>query len=218
MCFSASASFTASGILGVIGVLSLYEIRNKQKTALPCIFIPLFFSLQQGMEGITWLTHNQPDLVWLQQIASYGFLIIAIAVWPIWFPYSAYLLEKQTERKKWIFSIGILGCLTAIVEMYFFMDIGAGMNVHSNHISYVFFSSVNGVIPFNLLYCLAVIGPWFISKVKGMKPVGVGIGLGLIVSQIFYTFAMGSVWCFFAALSSMLIYRVARQLPPEKAF
>ena len=221
MCFSASASFTASAVLGAIGLLCLYKGRYKTKRALPLCLIPVLFSIQQGMEGIVWLSHTMPNLVNFQGISSHGFLIIAICLWPVWFPWSAYILEKSKSRKIILFATGILGSLISIIGACFLVREGGELNVNCHHISYFVFSKyyndVFSELPWALVhyftYLFAVVGPLFVSSIKGMWPIGVCIGLGLIISQIFSTCAIGSVWCFFGALSSLLIYFVILRFP-----
>ena len=221
MCFSAPASFTASFVLGVIGLISLYEVRTKSKRALLLALCPLIFSIQQGMEGIVWLTHTRPDLDWFQQISSYAFLIVALSLWPVWVPWSVYLLEKQNLRKKMIFALGILGCLSSILGAYCLAKVGGGMKVNCHHISYVVFTAdhwdIVAGISLDWVYCFgylfSILVPLFISRIQGLWVIGACVAVGLVVSKIFYAYALGSVWCFFAALSSLLIYFVIRRLP-----
>src|SRR5690242_9093334 len=57
MCFSVGASFTASGILAVIGGFALVRA-PKYYRALAAI--PLLFALQQFAEGVVWMTLTHP--------------------------------------------------------------------------------------------------------------------------------------------------------------
>ena len=59
MCFSASASFGASALLGVIGTVAVV----KAKTTSQRLFavIPFIFSIQQLTEGLLWVAIKQPD-------------------------------------------------------------------------------------------------------------------------------------------------------------
>ncbi len=224
MCFSASASFTASGILGAIGLLSLYKIKNKSKRALPLIFIQFLLSLQQGLEGITWLTYKNPSLLWLKQITGYGFIAIAVGIWPMWIPFSAWMLEKRAFRRNLNLFIQVLGFLVAIVGIYYLIQVGPGLRIKCNHVAYFFFErywftnfSYRVWIAL-IVYILCVIAPFFISSAKGMKIIGTSIGVGLFFALVFYKYAASSVWCFFAALSCVFIYRVITKLPDNKGF
>src|SRR5262249_22728319 len=57
MCFSAAASFSAAGLLGLTGIATLAQVRNRAE--LPLAFTPLLFAAQQAVEGALWLTVPQ---------------------------------------------------------------------------------------------------------------------------------------------------------------
>ncbi|MGH8553728.1 MAG: DUF6629 family protein, partial [Methylococcales bacterium] len=58
MCFSAQASFLASGILTVGGIATLSQVRYPEQRAFA--FFPLIFALHQFIEGCLWLTRSYP--------------------------------------------------------------------------------------------------------------------------------------------------------------
>jgi hypothetical protein len=142
MCFSATASFTASVVLAAIGALTLRQVRNRR--VLPFALIPLIFALQQFVEGITWLTNDRPDLADLQKITSLAFVLIVLVVWPLWIPWSTYLLEKKAVRKKVILSAGIVGCLFSIVAIFYILYLDTETIFTCNHISYSLISNFSG--------------------------------------------------------------------------
>jgi hypothetical protein len=53
MCFSATASFGASVVLGTIGVATLTKV--KERAQVPFAIIPIMFAVQQFTEGILWI-------------------------------------------------------------------------------------------------------------------------------------------------------------------
>ena len=54
MCFSATASFIAGVSLSVFGVATVKKA--KRKAEIPFAMIPLFFGVQQIIEGMLWLS------------------------------------------------------------------------------------------------------------------------------------------------------------------
>ena len=86
------------------------------------------------------------------------------------------------------------------------------MKIACGHIEYR--SAVHFFYPFGVFvqsvalsaYTLATLAPLFFSSVPKMWIVGLAMGLGWIVAQMFYAMAFASLWCFFAALASILIY------------
>jgi hypothetical protein len=79
MCFSAEASFGTGADIAIVGTVAI----KKAETPSQRIFalIPWFFSIQQSMEGILWVTLPNPDSLLWQRIGTYGFLLFAWVLW-----------------------------------------------------------------------------------------------------------------------------------------
>ena len=56
MCFSATASFAAAGVLGTIGVATLRHVREPR--SLLFASVPMLFAVHQFAEGMVWLGLN----------------------------------------------------------------------------------------------------------------------------------------------------------------
>ena len=112
MCFSASASFAASAVLGTIGVIAVAKAKTNPQRVFAVI--PLIFSLQQLSEGFLWLSLKDPALAAGQPFFTYGFLVFAMAVWPFWIPFSIWLLEKDVKKKKIMNGFVIIGAVVAV--------------------------------------------------------------------------------------------------------
>ena len=54
MCFSATASFGASAVLGTLGVITVAKAKTKPQKFFGTI--PLLFSIQQLTEGLLWVS------------------------------------------------------------------------------------------------------------------------------------------------------------------
>ena len=54
MCFSATASLTAGGLLSLTGIATLKKAKDNKRNAFAAI--PLIFGIQQITEGILWLS------------------------------------------------------------------------------------------------------------------------------------------------------------------
>ncbi len=215
MCFSATASFTAASVLTVIGCFALKKAGNT-KIYLLALF-PLFFGLQQAFEGIVWITLNAGDnSSLLHMVGIGGFLFFASLFWPIWVPTTFYVLEKNHTRKKILRGSLILGFIVIIVFAYGWITKGMSAHIDNNHIVYPYLSNpfssllsthIQGAdMGFLAAYLIATIIPFFCSSLSLAWLVGLIIAIGYICSQIFYYSSVGSTWCFFAGLASVLIY------------
>lgn len=206
MCFSAGASFGASALLGVVGAVTI----TKAKTTPQRLFatIPFVFSVQQLSEGMLWLSLKNPGLEAGQSFFTYTFLVFAMMVWPVWIPFTIRLLEKD-ERTKRIMSILIgigvvvfvgIGCILLLYPVHVMAS------HHHLHYRFDFPPQVKNLIwLFNLLYFIATILAPFISGIKRMKWLGVIFLASYLFAIIFYKGFVVSVWCYFAAILSIVV-------------
>ena len=201
MCFSAQASFIASGTLLALGSYALKKASNKN--LIPLALIPIFFGIQQASEGVVWLTYGDSSMALLNQIASWLFLFFAYFFWPIWIPFTALSFEKKMKRKHILFVLFGMGVTVATTLIYTVVTLGVTPEINCSHIHY------NVPMPalFNywgpLLYCIATIAPLFVSSKRHVWILGAALLLSVIATYIFYVDFFTSVWCFFGALLSM---------------
>ncbi len=53
MCFSATANFVGSGVLGAVGVVTLTKVKHRRELLFAAL--PMLFAVHQFMEGFVWL-------------------------------------------------------------------------------------------------------------------------------------------------------------------
>jgi hypothetical protein len=209
MCFSATASFGASAVLSVIGVATLRKVKTSNQ--IPFASIPLIFGVQQFSEGFVWLALSNPAFASVEKISAYTFLVFAQMVWPLCVPIGITMLEKDVKRKKILqLFIGI----GAIVSAYFahrLVMYGANPNIDGHHVAYrqVYPDTWNHVA--DMLYGVATLIPTFLSKTKKVWVFGLAITISYIVAYLVYVNYILSVWCFFSAIISILIYWILSQ-------
>ena len=86
MCFSAAASFAGSAAISAVGIATQRKVRKPSQRLFA--IIPLLFGFQQFAEGILWITLRSGEHPWLQNAATYIFLITALVIWPVMVPLS----------------------------------------------------------------------------------------------------------------------------------
>ena len=111
MCFSATASFAASGALTVSLVSA---VRIKRRSLLMLALMPLLFAIQQAAEGLVWLTVASKQHTPLHHFGVYAFLAVALVVWPIWLPVSLLLAEQQPRRRRGLVLLVYAGVAVAV--------------------------------------------------------------------------------------------------------
>jgi hypothetical protein len=206
MCFSANASFAASAVIGVIGITAVIKARTAPQRMLATI--PLIFSAQQLSEGMIWLSLNQPGLMQWQSLFIDIFLIVAMAIWPLWIPLTMRLLEKDKQRKKILNAFIAVGATVSAIVVYLLMFIPLRLLSESHHLHYQFElpqSTKNLVWIFTILYVLATVVTPFISSIKEMKWLGIVFLAAYLITQIMFPGFVVSVWCYFAAVLSIIV-------------
>lgn len=202
MCFSAKVSLFAASALSLIGILSLLKVKNKRQ--IPIALIPFIFAIQQFYEAILWYSIPIND-TFITAMGTYIYLFFAYAFWPVWIPFSLLLLEKNKLRKTLILICLVLGILIAFYDLIFIFSHKAHADIIQSHIYY----AINIPDFFNfgyIFYLIALLTPFFISSVPLMWAFGLFTFLFLLISIFFYYSYLTSIWCFFAAILSTLIY------------
>jgi hypothetical protein len=212
MCFSAGASFTASAVISVIGIATLLEAKKPSGRAFA--IIPLIFGIQQFAEGLLWLTLQNSDHLLTQKISTLIYLSVADVLWPFMIPLSILLMEENIRKRNALKILLGLGTVLSLYYAYFIIFFKITPEILNCHIFYNTSTPKSLMIPSFLIYLEVTLTPLFISSVKRMKIFGLLAFLSVVVSVIFFTKNTTSVWCFFAAVLSIVIFVIVRE--PKK--
>ncbi|NBQ17153.1 hypothetical protein EBU24_02455 [bacterium] len=204
MCFSAQASFGASLVLLVIGILAIYK--NKDTKTRLFAWIPVLFGVQQFCEGVVWIAKTDQAFSLYAQIASYGFLFFAYILWPVFLPLTVYLMETEERKKRCLASFLGIGAVVSSGLLWIMIQNGIVVEVSCNHIAY--FIGMPDIFHYWSLfwYFMATIVPFLIVSKKYMRHFGFVITVSAAASLFVYSYYFTSVWCFFAALISTAVY------------
>jgi len=199
MCFSAAASFTSGIALGGIGTTAL--IRNKEKKLIPLASIPLLFGIQQIFEGFVWSSAATSQC---HQISMYGFLTFALVFWPFYAPLAFFLAENNIKRKKILLGLFALGTIVSIYFLGVLFTEKISSAVTSNSIQYILDAPL--VEFFTLIYFIATCTSAVLSSHRKLSIFGIFLTISLATALYFYFITFTSVWCFFAAILSLIIF------------
>lgn len=210
MCFSATASFGAGVVLTVISVATIRKVKRPSQFAFASI--PILFAFQQCVEGILWLSLTYPEYASFEQVSTYAFLFIAQVVWPIWVPFSILMATENAKRTIIGKVLVLVGGVVSLYLGYCLFTYHVDAKVIGYHIAYnqhypALLGGYSGI-----LYVIATIVPPFFSPIKHMWALGTAILISYIVTMLFYTDYMVSVWCFFASIISISVYLIMRRM------
>jgi len=199
MCFSAAASFAAGGALSVAGGLTLVQV--KKKTELPFASIPLLFGIQQAIEGAVWLSFGTPVF---NAVATYAYSIFSHVLWPIFVPIAVFFIETDPKRKNILRFFSLFGLGVGLYLLYFIIAEPVTSHIVGNSIAYHSPHLYPWVVM--LLYLVATCGSCLFSSHRIINIFGVTLFFSFFIAGWFFAETFFSVWCFFAAILSVLVY------------
>ncbi len=199
MCFSATASFVAGGALLGVGGLTLKQV--KKRSEIPFALIPLLFGVQQIIEGIVWLSFGTHLF---NTIATDAYSVFSHVLWPIFFPISFLLLEKDRLRKKILGLFFFAGLAVGLYLYYFLLADPVVSVVVGNSINYV--SHHFYPLWITAFYVVVTCGSAVVSSHRLVNLFGITLFISFFISGYFFHETFLSIWCFFAAILSILVY------------
>ena len=213
MCFSPEASFTGGIIIFSIGIATVKSVHKPNQ--LVFAVIPLFFGIQQITEGFLWLSLQNPEFPNIQKLTSSIFLIMAEVIWPITIPLSILLMEENKTKKRILKVMLALGILLSLYYAYCLMNFNVFPQILDYHIQYnndfpIAFRNIAFAV-----YLIATITPLFVSSIKRMHYLGILMFLSCLISALFFMQYLTSVWCFFAAFISVVIFWILKDSKKE---
>ena len=201
MCFSATANFVGSGVLGTVGVITLTKVKHRRELLFASL--PTLFAVHQFTEGFVWLgldgilsptvTHNM----------GAAFMLYAQGLLPFLVPLSVMLFEPTRESRRRMLPFVVIGGATALYVLWGLTAYPTDIYVRDNSIVYINHATNNMAVA--VLYVIATCGSLFFSKIRMMVVFGgANLAILLIVDAI-KRYAFTSVWCAYAAFASVII-------------
>lgn len=209
MCFSATASFAAFGVLTLTGAAVLRRaVRLDLGPGL--VFLssfPLVFGIQQGFEGLVWLGIRGELPAALRGVATYGFLFFALFFWPIAGPLAGRLIETRPVRRRLFVPLIAGGVAIGLYLMFIAIRHAAPPMAGpewGGHVAYLLGVDLPGGVKY--LYFFTACAALLASSNRAAFRFGLALTIAFAVTLIgFELKALPSVWCFFAAACSLII-------------
>ncbi|NQD37977.1 hypothetical protein HPT27_13175 [Permianibacter sp. IMCC34836] len=210
MCFSATASFTAGVALSVIGIATLRLV--KRPAEFPMAMIPFLFSLQQVSEGLVWLNLQQATTLasaWL----IFFYSLFSHVIWPIFVPFAVGRIELVPWRKKALWFCQLVGWLVGLYLLSIIVRFPVKAIVQGGHIAYE--SPHFYLAQVVTLYLIATCVSGLLSSHRFIRAFGAMALASSLAAYAIHSTTWISVWCFFAAVLSAVIWWHFRKASAE---
>jgi hypothetical protein len=200
MCFSSTASFSAGALLLLVGTACVRHTRSPREW--PYALIPVWFGIQQLLEGALWLSLGQPQACFSAQLTQ-GYSAFSQVFWPVYIPVAVCLLEPAGARRRLIALIATGGAVVGAYLAWYMAQVPVVAYVQGGHIAYVFphFHQPLATVLYLFAACVAPL----VSRWVQVRWFGFFTSLSLLATAYFYAQWFVSTWCFFAACLSALV-------------
>jgi hypothetical protein len=205
MCFSATASFTAAAVAGGIGAVTLWKAgKLGDRALLPIAAFPALFALQQTVEGLLWLDLARTTPSACRPFLTHAFMAYAEVFWPVFAPLAAWLIEPVRWRRHMIGVCLAVGVALSAYLLWKMLGNPYTASAATGHIVYSNGATYPKDIQFPYVFATTI--SLLLSSHRMVQLLAVVILGGFAVAWWSYHQSYISVWCFFAALSSIIVY------------
>ena len=201
MCFSAPASFVAGTALSVLGVATIRMTSRKAEIAFA--MIPLLFGVQQFTEGMIWLSFRDESPL-SNTMLTFVYSLFSHVLWPIFIPFAVGMLETVPWRKKAVTACQIAGMTVGLYLLYIIIQFPVRSLVSGKHIAYD--SPHFYIVTVMLLYLIATCASSLFSSSRVIQVFGALSLATFMAAYAIHAATFFSVWCFFAAILSFIVY------------
>ncbi len=202
MCFSATANFVGSGVLGLIGVATIREIKHRREILFASL--PLLFAIHQFTEGFVWLGLDGRLSPSVAHDAGAAFMLYAQGLLPLLLPLSILLFEPTAARRRVMLPFAIVGGGLTLYTLWALSAFPTQVFIKSHSIVYMNSATDEGFVA--LLYVIVTCGALFFSRVRPMVLFGLANLIILLITMAVKSYAFTSVWCTYAAIASILLW------------
>ena len=179
MCFSATANFAGSAVLGAIGVATIARVKHRRELLFACV--PLLFAVHQFTEGFVWLGLEGRLSPAVTHDTGAAFMLYAQGLLPFLLPLGVLLFEPTAERRRLMLPFAaVCGALT-LYSPWALTAFPTQVFVEKNSIVYQNQGTNETWVA--VLYVVVTCGALFFSKVRSMVVFGVANLIILLVTM-----------------------------------
>jgi hypothetical protein len=201
MCFSATANFVGSGVLGAVGVVTFTKVKHRRELLFASL--PLLFAIHQFTEGFVWLGLDGILSPEVAHDMGAAFMLYAQGLLPFLLPLSVLLFEPNAKNRRRMLPFLVLGGGISLYILWALTAFPLQLYVRGNSIVYINQATNNTAVA--VLYVIATCGALFFSEIRMMVILGAVNLAILLVVMVVKRYAFTSVWCAYAAVASVII-------------
>ncbi|HEX4036705.1 MAG TPA: DUF6629 family protein [Acidobacteriaceae bacterium] len=201
MCFSATANFVGSGVLGTLGIATLARVKHRRELLFASL--PALFAIHQFIEGFVWLGLDGKLSSTVTHNMGAAYMLYAQGLLPFLLPLGVLLFEPNGKSRTRMVPFLVIGGATGLYILWALTAYPTQIYVRQNSIVYT--NQATSHIIIAILYVISTCGALFFSKVRAMIVFGAANLVILLVVDAVKQYAFTSVWCAYAAVASIIV-------------
>src|SRR5271167_3492401 len=116
VCFSATANFVGSGVLGAVGAFTFTKVKHRRELLFASL--PALFAVHQFTEGFVWLGLDGILSPAVAHDMGAAFMLYAQGILPFLVPLSVLLFEPDLKSRRRMLPFALLGLATTLYVLW----------------------------------------------------------------------------------------------------
>jgi hypothetical protein len=211
VCFSAEADLVAGAMVTVIGIDAMRQVRRPGERALGAL--PVLLGAHLLVEAVVWegLTGGVAPSSGRQ--AMWLYLAFALLVLPVLVPFTIRALEPDPGRRRTMAHLGAVGAALAAVYLAGMLEGPVDVQIDGNHLAYRLNMDHGGLLAG--IYAIVACAPPMLSSERRIAAFGAANLVAVVVLVWVESSALTSLWCAWAAVTSLAIAAHLRHVQRE---
>ena len=187
----------------VVGVIAVDAFRHtKEPSQVALASVPVILAAHQLIEVVVWWGIDGTVVSSAGKAAIYGYLLIAFGL-PLIFPPAIASMEPDAGRRQLMKRLGVVGYLVALVLLAGVVTGPVGAVDEGHHIAY--HAELFHGTTLTVVYILVTLGCCLVSSHRFIVTFGVVNIVGVVILAWLMLAGFVSLWCAWAAVTSLII-------------
>jgi len=212
MCFSAEADLVAGVLVTGIGIDAIQRVKSREE--LPLAALPLLFGIHTLIEALVWWGLEGKVPASIGTTATWIYLAVAFVL-PILVPLAVLGVEPLRSRRMLMWVLVAVGFVVSLILVVAVVAGPIDTVIAGHHIEYTL--DIWGGVWIAAFYAVATCGALLLASNQWMRIFGV-LNLAAVVLLVWLTVGgLTSLWCVWAAITSVAIDLYLRDVQPHPA-
>jgi len=201
MCFSPDVDLVGGAAIAAIGIDTLRHVEHRSEW--PLAALPIVFGLHQMTEAVVWWGLDERVATRVGDGAAWLYLAVAFGLLPWFVPWVIRRLEPDPLRRRYASALVVAGVL---VSVYLMVPVIRGP-IHvvdgGFYLSYSVSLTFGGVV--TAAYVATTCGSLLLSSDRYLVRYGIANLIAVTVLSVLLDRGVISLWCVWAAITSIAI-------------